>query len=261
MPSATPLRWLYARFAPPPLREFLRNSGLWGWVRPRWRRACQRIGGRTHFIRRRLHPISRISGFDRGVPIDRYYIERFLAAHAADISGRVLEFGDDRYTLQFGGGRVTQCDVLEYAEGNSKATIVADLAAADQISSDTFDCIICTQTLQMIFDVRAAVFHLHRILRPGGVLLATTHGTAKICRRLGRDDWGEYWRFTGQSAERLFGEVFQPRNVNVEAHGNVFAASAFLYGFATEELKPRDLDYRDPDYELLITIRAMKSTA
>ncbi len=220
-----------------------------------------RTGRWTHFIGRRLQPISRKSGFDRGLPIDRYYIERFLAAHAVDIAGRVLEFAADDYTVKFGGGRVTQGDVLEVVEGNRKATIVADLTNADQISSDTFDCIICTQTLQMIFDLRAAVVHLHRILRPGGVLLATTHGTAKIGRRIGRDAWGEYWRLTGQSAERLFGDIFQPQNVRVEPHGNVWASTAFLYGLAAEELKPGDLDYLDPDYELLITIRAVKDPA
>lgn len=169
-----------------------------------------------------------------------------------------MEFGDDLYTRKFGGGRVARSDVLDVVEGNRKTTMVADLAHADHIPSDSFDCIICTQTLQMIFDLRAAVFHLHRILRPGGVLLATAPGISQICRRLGRDQWGEYWRLTGQSAERLFGDIFQPQNVRVLPHGNVMAATAFLYGLATEELNTRALDYLDPDYELLITIRAVK---
>lgn len=240
------------------LQDFLRNTGLWGWIWARWQWVRRRTGGRTPVVGRRLQPISRTSGFDRGLPIDRYYIERFLAAHEVDIKGRVLEFGDNDYTIRFGGGRVTQSDVLDVVEGNRAATIVADLESADHIPSDRFDCIICTQTLQMIFDLRAAVSHLHRILRPGGVLLATTHGTSRIHRRLGRDPWGEYWRLTGQSAARLFGDVFQPRNVNVAPHGNVMVATAFLYGLASEELKPEELEYLDPDYELLITIRARK---
>ena len=63
-----------------------------------------------HF--RRLIPISKEWGFDRGLPIDRYYIERFLQRHAADIRGRVLEVGDNAYTRRFGGDRVTNSDVI-----------------------------------------------------------------------------------------------------------------------------------------------------
>ena len=55
----------------------------------------------------RLTPLSRAWSFDRGTPIDRYYVERFLAANAADVRGRVLEIGEDTYTRRFGGGRVS----------------------------------------------------------------------------------------------------------------------------------------------------------
>jgi hypothetical protein len=56
---------------------------------------------------RRLTPISRSFGYDRGQPIDRYYIANFLGRHSGDIRGHVLEIGDDRYTRRFGGDRVT----------------------------------------------------------------------------------------------------------------------------------------------------------
>lgn len=207
---------------------------------------------------RRLQPASRNFGWERGLPIDRYYIERFLSAHAEDIKGHVLEIGEDTYTQQFGGTRVTKSDVLHYLEGNPKATIVADLTCADGVPSDDFDCIILTQTLQMIYEVRSAMGHLFRILKRGGVLLATAPGISKINRRLGRDPWGEYWRFTTQSSQRLFEEAFQSSNVTVQACGNVLTAVAILHGLASEELAPRELDFDDPDYEVLITIRAVK---
>ncbi len=196
-------------------------------------------------------------GLDRGLPIDRYYIERFLSAHAADVRGRVLEIGDDRYTRQFGGDRVTRSDVLHVVAGNPQATIVADLTRADAIASASFDCIICTQTLQMILDVEAALRHLARILVPGGVLLTTSSGISRICRREGVDPWGEYWRFTTQSARHLFGRVFPPADVRTVAYGNVLAAVAFLHGLATEELTPDELDYDDPDFELVVAVRAV----
>ena len=143
--------------------------------------------------------------------------------------------------------------------GNPKATVVADLTQADHIPADTFDCIICTQTLQMIYEPLAALRHLHRILKPGGVLLATSHGTSRVCRREGVDDWGEYWRFTSQSLTRLAAESFGRDNVNVTVYGNVLAAIAFLHGLATEELTTEELDSLDPDYEVLLALRAIKS--
>ena len=95
---------------------------------------------------RRLKPISREWGFDRGLPIDRYYVEEFLARHCGEIRGRVLEVGDDAYTGKFGSDQVTSVDILNLNEDSPGTTIVADLANAPQIPSDRFDCIILTQT-------------------------------------------------------------------------------------------------------------------
>jgi len=238
---------------PPDLRRWLRAQ------QRRFRLQCVRVGTVNLGSLQRLTPISRVFGLDRGLPIDRYYIEQFLAANAAEIQGRVLEFGDNFYTRKFGGSRVTQSDVLNVVP-SQQATIIADLTRADTIASKLFDCIICTQTLQMIYDLRAALFHLHRILKPGGVLLVTGSGITKLARHEGIDSWGEYWHLTSQSAAHLFQEFFPSENVQVNAYGNVLTAAASLYGLAAEEFTRNELDYRDPDYEVLITIRARKES-
>jgi len=206
-----------------------------------------------------VSPVSGSVGFDRGQPIDRYYIEKFLSAHSADIKGHTLEFGNRAYTLKFGGDKVVKSDVLCVEEGNPEATIVADMTNAHQIQSNTFDCIIMTQTLQMIYNFHSALQHLHRILKPGGVLLVTTHGINRICRREGRDHWGEYWRFTAQSIRKIFLGYFTENNLTIEAFGNVLAAVSLLHGLAAHELRKSELDFRDPDFEVLIVIRAVKS--
>jgi hypothetical protein len=72
------------------------------------------------------------------------------------------------------------------------------------------------------------------------------------------DRWGQYWSFTSRSARRLFEETFTPAGVQVEAYGNVFAAVAFLHGAAAEELRAEELLYRDPDFEVLVAIRATR---
>jgi SAM-dependent methyltransferase len=209
---------------------------------------------------RRLTPISQAWGFDRGLPIDRYYIENFLARRAEDIRGHVLEIMDSTYTFQFGASRVQKSDVLHASEGNPNATIVADLTCAEEIPSDTFDCIILTQTLLLIYDVRSAIGTIQRILKPGGVVLGTVPGITKISRE-DMQRSGQYWSFTTLSIRRLLEEAFSAKQVEVEAHGNVLTAAAFLYGLAAEELRKAELDYHDTDYEVVITFRAAKPTA
>jgi SAM-dependent methyltransferase len=205
-----------------------------------------------------------VFGSDRGDPVDRYYIEDFLARHAGAgeyapglIRGRVLEVGDDSYARRF-GAQVEAIDVLDVSPTNPAATVVADLTDAPQIPSNSFDCVICTQTLLLIYDLKAAVTTLHRILKPGGVVLATVPGISQICRP-DMDTWGDYWRFTTLSARRVFEEAFEPENVAVESYGNVLSATAFLYGLAAQDLKREELEARDPDYELVIAVRATKA--
>jgi SAM-dependent methyltransferase len=206
---------------------------------------------------RRVTPISREFGYDRGLPIDRYYIERFLSANAADVRGHVLEIADNGYTLRYGGDRVIQSDVLHVTDGNPTATIVADLTRADHIPSGTFDCVILTQTLQFIYDVPAALRTVRRVLKPGGVMLATVPGISPISR-YDMDRWGCYWAFTSLSARRLLEALFPASSISIEAQGNVLAASAFLYGIAAEELRQSELDSCDPDYQVVITMRAVR---
>lgn len=207
---------------------------------------------------RRLTPISRQWGYDRGTPIDRYHIEQFLARQADDIRGRVLEIGDNEYTRRFGGDRVAHSDVLHVVTGNPQATMIADLSdsSADRIPSNAFECFVMTQTLHLIFDVTPALRTAYRILKPGGVLLATFPGLSQSYDTNWRDRW--YWGFTTKSARRLFAEVFGEQNITLTAHGNPLTAISYLQGLAAEELLPHELDYHDPDYELLITVRSVK---
>lgn len=230
-----------------------------GWIREQQRRARRRppVGWTRFGSFRRLEPIDSQYGFKWGQPIDRYYIENFLTQYKHDIHGRVLEIAENRYTRQFGAERVLQSDILHVVPGNPKASIVADLTVGDNIPSNIFDCIILTQTLQFIYDVRAALRTLYRILKPGGVVLATFSGIGQISRS-DMDRWGEYWRFTTLSARKLFTEVFPEDRVTAQAYGNVFAAVACLHGLISEELRREELDQFDHNYEVLVATRAQK---
>jgi glycosyltransferase involved in cell wall biosynthesis len=234
-----------------------------GSIRGRLRRRRQRgrldppIGTVEFGDLRRITPVARKLGRDRGLPIDRHYIERFLTAHAERIGGHVLEIGDDRYTRKFGGTRVTRSDVLHVTSDNPSATIVADLTSASHIPSDRFDCIILTQTLHCIYQLSAAVSTLYRILRPGGTVLATVAGVTQI-DPIAVGEWQYYWNFSVASARALFEERFPAPLVQVESFGNVLAATAYLHGLAAEELREEELDYCDPDFQFLIAVAAVK---
>lgn len=207
---------------------------------------------------RKTAPFSDIFGYDRGPQsIARYYIDQFMADCAFDIQGNVLEIGDNTYTKRF-GTNIRQSDVLHVFSGNPKATIVADLTNDTSIPKNMYDCIIMPQTLPFIYDFRSALSRTYEILKPGGVLLVTLSGISQISR-YDIERWGDYWRFTTLSATRLFEEFFPSTDFKVEAHGNVLSAVALLEGLASRELTIKELDRHDPNYEVTITVRAVKA--
>jgi SAM-dependent methyltransferase len=203
---------------------------------------------------RRTAPLSDDFGYDRGTPIDRYYIEGFLSAHRTDVRGRVLEVKDSTYTETLGRD-VTRTDVLDVDPANPVATIITDLAAAEVIADATFDCFILTQTLQFIYDPRSALVHAQRILKPGGVLLATVPAVSPIVED---DRLTDYWRFTPASCTSLFGDVFGADAIEVRSYGNVLTAIGFLAGMAHEELTREELETSDSRFSILISIRASR---
>ena len=203
----------------------------------------------------RPSPISRDFGFDRGTPVDRYYVEGFLAAHSDDIRGRALEVGNAFYCRKFGTGIVQQ-DVLHVTADNPEATIVGDLSVPGVLPERAFDCLLVTQTLHLIYDMHAAVAAMYRALKPGGVLLLTCPGISQVDRR----EWGAtwFWSITRPAAERMFGDVFGAAGVAAETRGNVYAAVCFLQGLALEEVDIDKLDVLDTAYPVIVTVRARK---
>lgn len=203
-----------------------------------------------------VSPVSVVFGLDRGTAVDRVPIERFLERHAADIRGVVLEVADREYTQRFGGGRIERSDVLHAPPGDGEATVVGDLAAGLPVDDAAYDCVILTQTLQFVFDLRAALREVRRITAPGGVVLLTVPGISQISR-VDMEQWGDYWRFTTRSIEALLDDAFGPGTHEVDTYGNVLLATALLHGLAAEELPPSVFDNDDADYQLVICARAV----
>jgi SAM-dependent methyltransferase len=158
--------------------------------------------------------------------------------------------------MQYGAARVTHSDILHVSPDNPRATLVGDLSEGTSFPSAMFDCIVLTQTLHLIFDMRKAIATLHRMLKPGGVLLATVPGVSSI----DRGEWGSswYWSLSPVALSRLLEEKFDSANVDVTAYGNVLAAVAFLHGLAEHELSAAELEAHDPQYPMIAAARAVK---
>lgn len=202
-------------------------------------------------------PVSVHFGFDRGTPIDRVFIERFLDEHRGVIRGVVLEVGDDAYSRRLGGAAVMRTDVLDVDAGNERATVIGDLVDLKGVADQTYDCVILTQVLQYVEDPRRAMEEVHRILRPEGGLLLTAPGIIPVH---GRTEEVDRWRFTPVGIEGLARGAFGPGAIIVaEGHGDLASAAAFLAGLSAEELD-RPADARDDQrYPLLVTLRAVRS--
>ncbi len=203
-----------------------------------------------------LSPFSKYFGYDRGGAIDRYYVENFLQKEAGSIKGRVLEIGDNAYTMSYGKEQVKQSDILHVDERNPDATLYGDISDAPHIPDNTFDCIVLTQTLHLIYNFKEALHTCYRILKPGGTLLLTVPGITPI----DHDEWKEtwYWSFTDKAMKMLMKETFPAGNIEVNAFGNVNVAAAFLYGMGLPEVSKEKLDHHDEHFQVIVTVKAVK---
>lgn len=211
-------------------------------------RVCPRL-----FLGVGVGPIGVALHGDRGQPIHRYYLEQFVREFAGDIRGRCLEFQDATYSSGFGGGRVTELDILHIDDSVPEATLVADLTADNDIPGDRFDCIICTHVLEVVTDPDRFVSELHRLLKPGGVLLlAVPHilYDTTVC--------GELWRFTPRGLRSLLVKRFREEDIEIRAYGNSLAAAADIRGLAAREFRRKELEISDPRFVIEVCARVVK---
>ena len=194
-------------------------------------------------------PISRLYGNDRGTPIDRYYIEKFLQKESIRIKKdglRVLEVGEDTYSRKYIPN--STYEVLNYSEG-------MDLTVDGTISENFYDVFIATQVFHQIYQVKKAIAGANRLLKKGGVMLATVCGT--IVKPARNDEYDHYWGFTVSSITNLMKEVFNGE-LRIQSFGNVAVATAFIQGISAEEMSESVMEVNDPDYPVCISIFARK---
>ncbi len=196
------------------------------------------------------HPISERFGLERGTPVDRFYIEQFIAGKAHLIVGRVIEIAEKTYTEKY-GKKVDIAEILHVDKNDKTATIIADLTVLDSVPDSIADTFICTQTLNFIYDTQTAVKSIHKILKPRGKAIITVAGLSQISR-FDMDRWGDYWRFTDKSLRLLLAETFGEDNVHIEIMGNVYGATMLLQGISFEEVNIAKLAVKDDNYQVIL---------
>jgi SAM-dependent methyltransferase len=196
---------------------------------------------------RRVTPISSTYGFERGKPIDRHYVDRFLAARRSLIAGRVLEIQGTGYTERY-GSRVVAAHTLDI-DPAFNPTYCCDLARADAVPSGSYDCFLLPNTIPFVRDLDEALRHVRRIVRPGGVILATVPGFVPLT-----SDLIDYWRASADGWSVVAARVWPGCATTVMTFGNCLAAAAAMYGVAVEELTEAELDVVDPRYPVLVGI-------
>ncbi len=204
-----------------------------------------------------VKPISRAFGIERGKAVDRYYIEQFLKDNSDDIKGIVMEIASNDYIKKFGGDKVKKEMILHVA-GWGKNTFKGNFETGEGIEENMVDCLICTQTLQYIYNLKAAIKNIYKLLKPNGIALITVPGIKSLCIP-DEKNWGERWSFTKESMRQLCLEVCKKEDFIVEAYGNVKIATAYLYGICCEELKEEDFKYNDSQFPFLITVKMQKN--
>jgi SAM-dependent methyltransferase len=202
---------------------------------------------------RRITPFSGIYGFDRGTPVDRHYLHRFLDTNRARITGRVLEIQVPSYTRTYGHAVETSHTIdLDPRFG---ATYTCNLADAPQIPSDYYDCFLLPNTLHLVEDLPGALQTALRVVKPGGAILASTPLLLPLI-----PDGDEFWRMSPEGWRRTLAREWAGCEVVVESHGNCLSSAAAMYGLALEELSEGELSSNDPRYPVLATIACRKSS-
>jgi hypothetical protein len=195
-------------------------------------------------------PVSLQFATERGTPVDRYYIEKFLDSNRKYIKGDVLEIEDNTYTLQFGSDGCKSL-VMDVSSNADIVDFLANLETGEGIRDQVADCFICTQTLMYLYDMKSVSENIHRLLKTGGVALITCSGLSQNSRRC-MDNYGCTYNFNVDALKRMFADKEKFEVLDAGSYGNVKTVCAHLAGLCGEDLADEDFEVDDKYYPLIV---------
>jgi len=196
-------------------------------------------------------------GFDRGTPIDRYYIDEFIRnLEFENEFNTALEFGELHYVERF---NVRQKFFLSHPDFSKrkdpKNQIFFDLNTQNKYDGVKFDLIISTNVINFTKNPFVTLSHHIDMLNVDGMLLLTASSSMPISQ-FDAERWGDYWRFTPDAMNHLLENL--DCEYHVQSFGNFKSSVAFLCGLASEEMKATDLKEKDTRYPLLVVALVKK---
>lgn len=209
----------------------------------------------------------RVAPFGEGrqgpISVIRYYWANFLEFYREDFRGRALEIGDTNTIRFYGGSKLTHAEALDLSAHNVAVQVVADLTRADQVAGDQYDCFLLQFSTNVLYDIKSALYHAVRLLKPGGVLL-TNFWTTDFYFHNGLDMgtggpiYMHHWFTPIQVADMLHGLALAPTDYELRTYGNLLTKIAFLLNMPAREFILQELDYVDPFQPLLVCVRVVK---
>lgn len=194
-------------------------------------------------------PYSRNFGLERGSPVGRYYVEKFLRENADYIVGRCLEFGEPRYKPYF--PKVREYEITDVVQ-RPGVKYVCDIHEPQGMPKNHFNAVICTQVFEHLAYPEKAAKSLFEIMAPGGVLLLTAPFINPV-HYVPTD----FRRFTPECLDMIIKDA----GFNVEIvsfGGNSLVGTGSLLGMVQEDFSVAELEAKDPIYPYNILIRARK---
>ena len=201
---------------------------------------------------RRLQPFSMKFGWDRGSPIDRYYVDRFFERHRSYITGDVLEIDRSIYTRRYGHDlRIIQAFDID---PDCEDTLRCDLAHSENVlSTEAYDCLLMPCSLSFLRELEPSLRNALRVLKPGGVILANAAGLLRI-DKVSLD----LWRFSPAGWQELLSRIWPACEIVVEGEGNCLSVIAANLGISQEELTAEELDYTDELFPVVTNVFCRK---
>lgn len=120
------------------------------------------------------------------------------------VEGEILEIGSGSWSYPkdiLSGKNITTLDIKPPAD-------VIGSVMKLPFKENTFDCVICFETLEHVENPFKAIEEIFRVLKQGGKFI----GSAPFMNELHGEEYGDYWRFTRQGWAKLLSRF---ENINI----------------------------------------------
>lgn len=199
---------------------------------------------------RRLMPVCGNFGFTRGWPVDRYYLDQYIAKISNLVTGNVLEVGvyvSDPMKKKFPHSKSFHAvDVIK----TDKVDYAGDIHERSLFSEGSFDTILCFNVLEHCKMPWVVVENMHHWVKKGGQVFCMVPVTQRR-----HEDPKDCWRILPQSLEWMFKSFSK---AEIHCRGNPLTAVSALLGIPSDELSKKELDFDHPDYPVAAFVSCEK---